>query len=679
MFRTEHFSTFDSVFRAEHFATGEVRVGQQLDRELGMKRNITRRDFLNGVAVTAGAAWGAGPVPRLLAAADADAEKSPGYYPPALTGMRGSHPGSFDAAHALRDGTFWDAAGKPQDTGESYDLIIVGGGISGLAAAHFYRKAAGEKARILILDNHDDFGGHAKRNEFRAGSAFRLGFGGTFSIESPAPYSAVAKGVIEELGIDVPSYSKYVAKDLYRSLGMRPRIFFDKETFGADKLAINPSPRGGNESEDVAQGLPEALQQFLAEAPIAEQAKRDLRRLYEEKKDYYPGLTSEEKKAKLARISYASFLKDVAGVHEDIVKLYQALPHPLFGVGIDAVSAQDAWGFDLPGLDGLKLDPAPGKGMNRDAIPNEEAEKYFFHFPDGNATIARLLVRKLIPEAIPGSSVADVVLAKANYAKLDQAGAAVRIRLNSTAVRVKHAGDAVAAKEVEVAYARGGKVYTARANKCVLACWHVVIPYICEELPDKQKEALASAQKVPLLYTNVAIRNWTAFQKLATNAVYAPGMYHTSVNLDLPVSIGGYECARKPEEPVVVHMMKAACRPGRPARDQHRLGRIELYNTTFETMERKIREQLARTLGPGGFDPARDITAITVNRWPHGYAYEYNSLFDSFRLEGGETPCEVARKPHGRIAIANSDAGAYAYTDEAINQAWRAVGELTKS
>ena len=207
----------------------------------------------------------------------------------------------------------------------------------------------------------------------------------------------------------------------------------------------------------------------------------------------------------------------------------------------------------------------------------------------------------------------------------------------------------------------------------------MVIPYICDELPDPQKKALCLAQKVPLLYTNVAIRNWTSLQKLGTNSVYAPGCYHSRIRLDLPVSIGGYECPRKTEEPIVVFMMKAACKPGLPAREQHIAGRMELYATTFEDMERKIRDQLARTLGPGGFDPARDIAAITVNRWPHGYAYEYNSLFDPFWLEGGITPCEIARKPYGRIAIANADAGAYAYTDEAINQAWRAVGEITKS
>src|SRR4029077_3034194 len=223
---------------------------------------------------------------------------------------------------------------------------------------------------------------------------------------------------------------------------LQSKIFFDKETFGADKLVINPSPRGGDDSEGAAGLRGELLKRFLSDAPIAEQAKLDFERLHHDKTDYFPGLTSDEKKAKLARVSYANYLANTARVHGDIVKFYQAIPHGLFGVGIDAVSAQDAWGLGLPGFDGLKLDPSPGKGMNRDCIPNEEAEKYFFHFPDGNASIARMLVHKLIPDAIAGSSSSDVVPAKAIYGKLDQPSSPVRIRLNSTAVRVKHLGDA---------------------------------------------------------------------------------------------------------------------------------------------------------------------------------------------------------------------------------------------
>ena len=642
-----------------------------------MSRKITRRDFLNGVALTLGAAITPSP---LFAAFDkqANPEKSAAYYPPALTGLRGSHPGSFDAAHSLRDGTFWDHAGKPADTGETYDLIVVGGGISGLSAAHYFRKVAGTKARVLILDNHDDFGGHAKRNEFRVDNQFRLGYGGTFSIESPAPYSAVAKALIQELGIDVPSYPQYLSKDLYRSLGLAPNIFFDKETFGADRLVVNPAPLGATQTADLSSDS-NGWKRFMAEAPLSDTAKRDIRRLFDDASDYLPGLSSDEKKARLARMSYAKFLADFVKVDQQVIQLYQAFPQPLFGVGIDAVSAQDAWGLGSPGFQGMKLDPAPGKGMNRDAIPNEEAGKYFFHFPDGNASIARLLVRKLIPDAVPGSSANDIVMARANYARLDQPSSPIRIRLNSTAVRVKHLGDHATAQEVEVTYAQGGKVHAVRAAHCVLACWHMVIPYICNELPDKQKEALASAAKVPLLYTNVALRNWTSFQKLGASSVYAPGGYHSFMTLDLPVSMGGYQCSRKPEHPIVVHMMKTPCKPGLPARDQHRIGRMELFSTTFETMERNIRDQLSRTLGPGGFDPARDISAITVNRWPHGYAYEYNSLWDEFWLEGTETPCEVGRKPFGRLAIANADAGAYAYTDSAIDHAYRAVQEIMRS
>jgi spermidine dehydrogenase len=648
------------------------------DKQLGMHRDITRRDFLNGVALTLGAAI----VPSAFFLGcdrgESAPEQSPEYYPPALTGMRGSHPGSFEIAHSLRDGTFWQHAGKPVDTGEHYDLVIVGGGISGLSAAHFFRKIAGPNARVLILDNHDDFGGHAKRNEFSAGNRMLLSYGGTFSIESPRPYSAVSKALITELGIDVPSFHTYVDEEWYGSRDLHARIFFDKETFGADKVVINPVPLGVSETEALETLDTAAWKEFLAQAPLSPQAKRDFVRLHRDKKDYLPGLSSDQKKARLARMSYAKYLTDFVKVHDEIVRMYQTLPHAWFGVGIDAVSAQDAWSLKYPGFRGLNLAPGFGPGANYDTMWSRESEDYFFHFPDGNASIARLLVRALIPDAIPGSSAADVVMSRADYAKLDERNSPVRIRLNSTAVRVKHLGDPSSAKEVEIAYSRFGRTYTVRAARCILACWHVVIPYICDEFPGKQMQALHSAAKVPVLYTNVAIKNWTSFDKLKVGSVHSPGSYYGGFGLGLPVSIGGYKCTQNPEDAIVIDMSRYPCKPGLPARDQHVAGRTELFQTSFETLERNTRDQLARVLGPGGFDPARDITAITANRWPHGYAYEYNSLWDDFWLNGGELPCEVARQPFGRIAIANADAGAYAYTDCAIDQAWRAVGEITK-
>jgi spermidine dehydrogenase len=644
------------------------------DKDLGLGQSITRRDFLNGVALTVGGSL----VPAEMAAALAfdippGAQSKAGYYPPALTGLRGSHEGSFEAAHQVKDGFFWKDAGAPEPDGDTYDLVVVGAGLSGLASACLFRKEAGREARILVLDNHDDFGGHAKRNEFRQGGPMRLAHGGTFAIDSPAPYSAFAKGFIRDLGIDVGKWAMANDRKLYPSLGLERGIFFDKETFGRDVLTSNPLPERRGRPGRLGG---EAWKRFVREAPISDGAKRDLERLLLEERDYLPGKTSAEKKARLARISYADYLTQVVGVSPEIVKLLQSTLNGLYGAGIDMVPAQDAWGLGLPGFAGLALDPAPGIGMNRDSIPSEEAERYFFHFPDGNATVARLMVRRLAPRAVPGSTAEDIVTAKVDYARLDEPGSPTRLRLNSTVVRVNHVGPAEKAREVEITYVRDGRLRTARAKSCILACWHVVIPHICRELPDKQQEALAYAVKVPLVYTSVLVRDWTSFVKLGFSRVYAPGSYHSSFELSIPVSLGSYRFPHEPTEPITVHMGRTPCAPGRPAREQHRAGRTELLQTTFLTFERNIRDQMARALGGGGFDAARDILAITVNRWPHGYAYQYNSLFDPFWLEGGETPCSVARRPFGRIAIANADSEAYSYTDAALDHANRAVREV---
>jgi spermidine dehydrogenase len=638
------------------------------DRELGMRRDITRRDFLNSVALTLAVAI----VPsQSLGAFDlqADPEKSPDYYPPARTGMRGNHDGSFTFAHQLRDGDFWEGAGKPEAIGETYDLVVVGGGISGLAAAYFYRKSAGPQARVLILDNHDDFGGHAKRNEFEAGGRKLLSYGGTQSIESPSKYSQVAKDLVLELGVDLQKFYRAFDQKLFPSLKLGTGMFFDKETFGEDRFVA-----GRN-------SLP--WPEFIAKTPLSDVAKRDLTRLYTEKVDYLPGLSVEEKRKRLLKMSYADFLTKIAKVHPDVLPFFQKKTHDLFCVGIEAVPALFCYteGDDYdedgyPGFEGLNLGEGQGRGND------EKPDPYIFHFPDGNASIARLLVRSLIPEAIPGHTMEDVVTAKVDYSKLDavpfQSATKMAIRLNTTVVQVRHVGEAKTAKEVEVAYMRGEKLRSVTARACVLACYNAMIPYLCPELPEKQREALALLVKSPLVYTHVAIRNWTAFQKLGVFQIDAPGSYHNYVALDFPVSMGDYKFPSKPEEPAVLFMLRTPCKPGLPQRKQNRAGRMELLHTPFSTFERNIRDQLGRMLGGAGFDPARDIEGITVNRWAHGYAFHDNPLFDPDWSEE-EKPWVLGRKPFGRIAIANSDAGGEAYTDCAIDQAYRAVQELTRS
>ena len=627
------------------------------DRKLGMDRGITRRDFLDGVAIAIG---GAVIGPHLLHAATPPLQGGADY-PPALTGLRGDHVGSFESLHTLRNGRFWSDAGEPVPTGEEYDLVVVGGGISGLAAAHFFLKSR-PGARVLILENHDDFGGHAKRNEFTYAGRRHIGYGGVQSIDSPAPYSDVARGLITELGIDVGSYSTALDRTLYSSLGLKPAYLFDERTFGEDKLVA------GNHRNLSAE--------FIAGAPLSEAARRDLERLVTAQFDPYPDLSSAEQKRLLARMSYHDFLTNVWKLDPSVVAIFQEISHPLFGAGIDVVPAQDAFGFGYPGFQGMRLTKEAGPGQNHDSMPSTETEPYYFHFPDGNASVARLLVRRLIPAAMPGSTAEDVVTARADYGKLDAAGAPVRIRLRSSVMRVRHMGDPATATKVEVAYLTDGKLRSVTGGAVVLACWHQMIPLLCPELPEAQKEAMRSATKVPLVYTNVMIRDWTAFQKLGVSSVLTPGLWHDAVALDFPVSVGSYRHPRSPSEPIVLHLSKSLCKPGLPIRDQHNAGRREIYVTPFQTIERRIRADLNLLLGAGGFDSARDILGITVNRWPHGYAYQYNSLFDDFWFEGGEQPCQVARRPFGRMAVANADAGAYSYTDAAIDHAYRAVQDV---
>ena len=628
---------------------------------------ITRRDFLDGVALGIGAGAADRLLPQFMAPAFAAVrapQDEPGYYPPALTGMRGNHAGSFEVAHRLRDREFWSQAGKITDTGETYDLVVVGGGISGLAAAHFYR-AGQESARVLILDNHDDFGGHAKRNEFQLGGRLALMNGGTFLIDSPRPYSAVADGLLRTLGVDpVALTRKCTDRNFYPSLGLERGVFFDKETFGADRLVIVDAGRSWT--------------QRLAGSPLSPAVQRDIAKIEEAQIDYLPGLSSDEKKSRLSRMSYRDFLLNVVKADPGVVPFYQARTHGEWGVGIDAVSALDVWAFGFPGFQGLSLKPGSAPHMGYTAAGYADGGSYTFHFPDGNASIARLLVRHLIPGSLRGDDAEDAVAARMDYARLDRPQSPVRIRLSSTVIRAGNIGDPASATEVEIAYLRDRELYAVRARSCILACYNMMIPYLCPQLPDQQKEALKYPVKVPLIYASVALRNWTAFQKLSVAQVHAPGSYFSSLSLNQVVDIGAYRSARSPDEPMLAHMVRTPVQPGLPERDQHRAGHLEILNTSFATYEREIRGQLARILGPGGFDQERDITAITVNRWPHGYAYEYNPLFDPEWPEGA-APHEIGRARFGRIAIANSDAGAAAYTDSAIDQAHRAVEELLRT
>lgn len=621
------------------------------DHDLGINRPITRRDFVGGVgvAISGSLAW-------RWSEADAPADLNEfghlgaNAYPPVRTGMRGSHEGSYEVAHQLRDGFHWD---KLEETEEHYDLIVVGGGLSGLAAAWYFREAK-PTARILILDNHDDFGGHAKRNEFWSGDRMLLSHGGTENIEDLNRYSKDGRRLIEALGIDVARYPEFYDDQLYSSHALSRAVFFNQEVFGTDKLVVD-------------EGQP-SWREFFAKAPLSDAAREDLIRLYESDIDYLEDLNREEKIEFLQKTSYEKYLLETVGIGPEAVSFVWR--SSTWAIGLDAISAWVATASDWP-------------GTGRLGVYNSK-ESLFCQFPDGNATIARLLVRSLVPDVAPGSKLDDVISARFNYSALDSLDSPVRIRLDSTAIKVRHCGDPKNADEVEVIYVRGDRAYRVRAGRCVLACYNASIPYICEELPAAQKKALSYAVKAPLIYTNVLIRDWSAFARLGIRGARCPGSYFESINLTEPLNIGTYRHSSKPEEPVVLRLFRAPLDPkvrGLPAPDQWRAARAELLTTTFETFEKNIRDQLARILSAGGFDPARDIEAITVNRWPHGYAYGYDPETGQVAWMLDEVPPErspwiAARKSFGRIAIANSDSVADAMTEGAFRAAYLAIEAL---
>ena len=307
-----------------------------------------------------------------------------------------------------------------------------------------------------------------------------------------------------------------------------------------------------------------------------------------------------------------------------------------------------------------------------------DPDEYIHHFPDGNASVARAFVRKLIPAAQPGTTMEELFLQPVDYSKLDLPDSATRLRLNASVVRVKHDGPPESAASVTLTYLEDGKMKTVEAGHVVLACWHRVIPHITDELSEAQAEALNDQVKIPLVYTNVLIRNWEAFDKLKIGGFSAPNCFWDSVEIDYPVSSANYKFADKPTDPVLLHMSKMLLSAdGLSARDQATAGRYALTEISFEDMEREIRDLLGRALKDGGFDSARDIEAITCNRWSHGYALEYMRPWDTYWPDG-PLPIETSRKGWGRIAIANSDAGAYAYAHSAIDQAGRAIKDLAR-
>ena len=623
------------------------------DKRLGMQRAITRRDFVQGAAVAAGAALQAGALgssglANASAAVSAGAQRiTIADYPPVKTGMRGSHPGAYEIAHALaRDGAKFP---EPKSTEEHYDLIVVGAGISGLAAAHYYQKRFGADSKILLLENHDDFGGHAKRNEFHQSGEMVLSLGGTHNLEWWS-FSETVNAFMQEHGVDCKGMRKQMEFAYGRDAPNSPAMWFDETTYGVNRLVTNFNLSAKLTTEDIDK------------IPISDAGRDSLKRFY----DSAPSLedwTEAEAEDLLSSISYPDFLRQYGGLTEDAVQLFDKEEHGSWGLEMRAISAAEAMWEGYPGAHLF------GEDWSEDSFGYPVAM-----WPDGNASLVRLMVAKLVPQSAPNATAENVAMTQFDYSALDREKSNVRLRLNSTVIGVDNTDQGVS-----VTYASSeGELKQVSARHSVLACYHSIIPHLCPAMSDTQKAALKYQVKVPMILTNVLLRNSQALDKLGVDAVSCPGRLHARLFLFKGLHTGGYKRSDGADEAVSLVFWGSISPPEDAVdiRSQLRGSRQKLLELSFEDFEREVRTVLDGLLGPAGFDVAEDILAITVNRWPHGYAYEYMQLWDP-EWESGEAPHEIARQPFGAITIANADAGASAYTHVAIDQAYRAVADLS--
>ncbi len=601
--------------------------------------DITRRDFLNGSLLTLGSLT-LSPMSLYSSLLEDD------YYPPIRGDFRGSHPGSFESMHELAWGGRSDF-GKIVEMKEEFDLVVVGAGISGLASAYLYQKKHGKNAKILILDNHDDFGGHAQRNEFIVGKKRIYGYAGSQSMESPFEYDEKVYELLEEIGVDFEGFEESYDFDFYKRHSLKAITHLGK----GKNIPFVPNNEIFYEFPGVMSGemdIKEALE-YMA-------AKDELKRLFDgvKKQINY----SDE-------MPYFEYLKREFGVESrEVFELVRYISSGDYGYGADAMSIKEAKDAGLPGFTMFET-PRNSEILNE--LKNSRSKQYIHHYPDGNATIARLFVKALIPDVAEFKSDAMSINARFTYNKLDSSKNSVRIRLNSTVINAQNKDGGAS-----ITYLKNGKPHMVNAKACVMACWNMAIAHIVPTLPTHQKEALRALAKAPLVYTNVVLDDWSALKRTGIGYAYSPNRLHATMAVDYPVSMGGYSFARDTNDPIVLHFeyIPLGAEYGKEPREQYKEGRSKLLGMSFSEFESEIKSHLSDMLG-GGFNADKNIRAITVNRWSHGYSYSGSALFDP------DTKAhKIGRKKFGNIVIANSDAGANAYLDSAIEQAFRAIKEV---
>jgi spermidine dehydrogenase len=619
-----------------------------------MNRDITRRDFLNGTLLSSGALLlHASPPGQLLArtagAATSVADDWTGYGGVGdYANSNGNTEAVLEAGHQIRDGAFDSLPANVTETGETYDCVVVGGGISGLAAALTFQRKVGAGRTCLVIENHPIFGGEAKRNEFLVDGHRLIGHQGSALFWVPFPHSFIGR--------------------FYESIGLKnPHLEYQKWGSSEPELALTRTPYLGDAPYGLYFGakfgqphgiwLTDPWGKKLEGAPISVKTRDELLRYqnFDSTAFKKPEYRGDAISRRLDTMTLEDHLMEKYTISRETVRTFLGDEGGGYGLGPDALSAYTGYAFDELGT-----------------IPEDGTEM----FPDGNSGIARLIVKTLIPESIAGAnSLEDVCRNPVNFAALDHSGAASRIRLDSTAVWVKHDGDPAKSESVTVAYARGGKNYRVKARSVVMAGGSWTTKNIVRDLPDDRKQAYAQFYRSPCMVANVAVRNWRFLYKMGISGCQwfeGLGSYLQIRKLAL---CGTDSPTIGPDSPVVLTVKVLYSYPGKTAEQQGHMGRAEMIATPFSEYERQIRQQFSEMFARTGFDASRDIAGIILNRWGHAYASPAPGFY--FGRDGKPAPGDVLRAaPFGRIAFANTDLSGTPDHKSSIMEADRAVEQL---
>ena len=617
------------------------------DDRLGMNEAISRRDFVNGTLIAGAGLALHGRLPN-------DVQPFDGWTGYGGVGdyrhSNGNTRAVMDAAHAMRDGQFERSIARAADAGEVYDLVCVGGGISGLAAAVFFQKS--KAGRCLVLDNHPIFGGEAKRNEFVVDGQTIVAHQGSaiFLVPGKGGYT---DRVYEMIGMDRSAfaYQRWAGREPEMPLGKSP--YDEPKNYG-----FYFGPRFAERPEGV--WVLDPWGRNLDGAPISDHAKAELMRWRTVRDDGpRPKTEGDAISRELDAITLEDHLMARHHISRDTVRTFLSpMEGGGYGLGPDTLSAYCAYAIETQF-------PEDGDDSLGDQM-----------FPDGNGGFARLMVKTLVPAAFAGPHTVDAVWRNpVRFAALDRRNQPTRIRLESTVVRVEHEGDPTSASHVRVTYLKGGRLFRIRARGVVMAGGSWTTKHIVHDLPVSHRDAYAQFYRSPCLMANIAVRNWRFLYKMGMSGCRWFGGLGDYLSVRKMAVVGGQPREFGPDSPTVLTIKVLFAKPGLPIGEQGTRGRAELLGTSFFQYERAFREQMADMFAPGGFDPRRDIAGIILNRWGHAYVNPQPGFF--FGTDGRPAPRDVLRnQPHGRITFANTDLAGASDHRNSIREADRAVRQL---